>query len=135
MIGKISKAAIGGLSATVLVALLPLLQAGDVGTNAPPTSGPTPARPRKHVSLPFHGRLTAVDAKAMAFTVDTLELQITTSTLITRDGRAATLADGTVGESVSGVYKKTSEGKLIATSLHFGGTAETPDDSKTNRPP
>jgi hypothetical protein len=135
MIGKFSKTITAGLLAAGLSVLPPLLRADDAGTNAPPSSGPAPARPRKHVSLPFRGRLTAVDAKALSFTVDTLKLQITTATLITRDGRGATLADGVVGENVSGVYKKTSDGKLMATSLHFGSKTDKQDGSNTNSPP
>ena len=114
---------------------LPLLSADGAGTNAPSNAKPPAAQPRKHVSLPFHGRLTAVDAKALTFTVDTLVLQITTSTVITREGRSATLADGVVGEQVTGVYKKTSDDKLIASSLHFGGKTEAPKASVTNSPP
>jgi hypothetical protein len=56
--------------------------------------------------------------------VGTLTLQITPETTITKDGKSATLADGVVGQVVSGAYKKTSEGKLNATSVHFGIKAE-----------
>ena len=60
----------------------------------------------------------------MTFTVGTLTLQVTSDTLITKDGKSATLADGVVGEQVSGAYKKTDDGKLNATSVHFGAKAE-----------
>ena len=91
----------------------------------------TPAKPKKHVSLPFYGNLSAVDTKAMTLTVDTLTLQVTSDTLITRDGKSATLADGVVGELVSGAYKKTNNGKPNATSLHFGAKAEKKETSGT----
>jgi hypothetical protein len=112
------------LLAAVFVATPAWSRAEGTATNAPASSGRAPAKPKKHVSLPFHGDLTAVDAKAMTFTVDTLTLQITVDTLITRGGKSATLADGVVGERVSGIYKKASDGKLKATSLHFGTKTE-----------
>jgi len=124
MTKNISKITVLSLFAAALVAMPALSRAEGTGTNATESSGQTPAKPRKHVSLPFHGNLSAVDAKAMTFTVDTLTLQVTPDTLITRDGKSATLADGVVGELVSGAYKKTNDGKLTATSLHFGAKAE-----------
>ena len=124
MTKNISKITVLSLFAAALVAMPALSRAEGTGTNATASSGQTPAKPRKHVSLPFHGNLSAVDAKAMTFTVDTLTLQVTPDTLITRDGKSATLADGVVGELVSGAYKKTNDGKLTATSLHFGAKAE-----------
>jgi hypothetical protein len=92
--------------------------------NAPASSDPTSAKPKKHGILPFHGNLSAVDAKAMTFTVGTLTLQVTSDTMITKAGKSATLADGVVGEQVSGGYKKINGGKLNAISIHFGAKTE-----------
>jgi hypothetical protein len=124
MTKNISKIAVLSLFAAALVAMPALSRAEGASTNAPASSDPTPAKPKKHGNLPFHGNLSAVDTKARTLTVGTLTLQVTSDTLITRDGKSATLADGVVGELVSGVYKKTNNGILIATSLHFSAKAE-----------
>ena len=60
----------------------------------------------------------------MTLTVGKLTLQVTSDTKITKDGKPATLADGVVGEPVSGAYQKTADGKLNATTIHFGAKAE-----------
>ena len=125
MTKNISKIAVLSLFAATLVAMPALSRAEEgTSTNAPASSDQTPAKPKKHGNLPFHGNLSAVDTKAMTFTVGTLTLQVTSDTLITKDGKSATLADGVVGELVSGAYKKTNNGKPNATSLHFGAKAE-----------
>jgi hypothetical protein len=124
MAKNISKIAVLSLFAAALVAMPALSRAEGTSTNAPASSDQTPAKPKKHGNLPFHGNLSAVDTKAMTLTVGTLTLQVTSDTLITRDGKSATLADGVVGELVSGAYKKTNDGKLNATSLHFGAKTE-----------
>jgi hypothetical protein len=121
---NISRITVLSLLAAALVAMPALSRAEGPGTNAPASSDPTHARPGKHGSLPFHGNLGAVDAKAMTLTVGTLTLQVTSDTVITKDGKSATLADGVVGDRVSGVYKKTDDGKLNAISIHFGARPE-----------
>jgi hypothetical protein len=98
----------------------PLSHAQVTATNAPAPAGQTPANPKKHGPLPFHGNLSAADTKAMTLTVGTLTMQVTSDTKIAKDGKAATLADGVVGDPVGGVYKKTDDGKLNAISVHFG---------------
>ena len=123
MTKNISKITVLSFFAVALVAMPALLRAEGTSTNAPASSDQTPAKP-KHGNLPFHGNLSAVDTKAMTLTVGTLTLQVTSDTMITRDGKSATLADGVVGELVSGAYKKTNDGKLNATSVHFGAKAE-----------
>ena len=123
MTKNISKITVLSLFAAALVAMPALSRAEGTSTNAPASSDQTPAKP-KHGNLPFHGNLSAVDTKAMTLTVGTLTLQVTSDTMITRDGKLATLADGVVGELVSGAYKKTNDGKLNANNVHFGAKAE-----------
>jgi hypothetical protein len=125
MTKNISKITVLSLLAAALVAMPALSRAEGTGTNAPASSDQTPAKPNKHGNLPFHGNLSAVDTKAMTFTVGTLTLQVTSDTKITKDGKPATLADGVVGEPVSGAYKKTDDGKLNAISVHFGAKKKT----------
>jgi hypothetical protein len=131
MTKNISKIAVLSLFAATLVAMPALSRAEGASTNAPASSDQTPAKPKKHGNLPFHGNLSAVDTKAMTLTVGTLTLQVTSDTLITKDGKSATLADGVVGELVSGAYKKTNDGKLNATSVHFGAKVEKKETSGT----
>jgi hypothetical protein len=118
MTKNISKITILSLFAGALVAL-PGLSRAEV-TNAPAaTNQTTQAKPNK-TNPPFHGNLKAVDASAKTITVGTLTLQITSDTKITKDGKPAALADGVVGEPVSGAYTKTADGKLNAVVIHFG---------------
>jgi hypothetical protein len=136
MTKNISKIAVLSLFAATLVAMPALSRAEEgTSTNAPASSDQSPAKPKKHGNLPFHGNLSAVDTKAMTFTVGTLTLQVTSDTLITKDGKSATLADGVVGELVSGAYKKTNDGKLNATSVHFGAKVEKKETSGTGGNP
>ncbi|HEX9045828.1 MAG TPA: DUF5666 domain-containing protein, partial [Verrucomicrobiae bacterium] len=58
-----------------------------------------------------------VDTNAMTFTVGTETFSVTSKTKITKDAAPATLSEITVGESVSGSYKKDAEGKLTANSV------------------
>jgi hypothetical protein len=102
------------LAAALLAA--PALTRADISTNTP--AAQTPA-PKKH-GLPFHGKVAAADAAAMTFTVGTLTFGVTSSTKLTKDGKPAVFADITVGQNVSGSYKKDDAGKLIAASVKIG---------------
>ena len=121
---NISKIAVLSLFAAALVAMPAVSRAEGSSTNAPASSDQTPAKPKKHEGLVFRGTVSAIDAKAMTLTVETRTFAVTSDTKIIKDGKSATLADGVVGEQVSGAYKKTADGKLNATSIHFGAKAE-----------
>ena len=98
------------LFAAAIVALPVSAQAQDTtSTNVPAA----PVKHKKHDHSVFNGKLSAIDAKAMTLTVGERTFEITSETKITKDGKSATLADGLVGETVGGAYKKT-DGKLIA---------------------
>ena len=79
---------------------------------------------KKHDHPMFNGTLTAVDTNAMTFTVGKRTFEISSETMITKAGEPATLADGAVGEMAAGTYKKSTDGKLTATSIHFGAKAD-----------
>ena len=118
-----SKITVLSLFAAALVAMPALSHAE--GTNAPASpSQAAPAKPKKHEGLVFRGTVSAIDAKAMTLTVETRTFAVTSDTKIIKDGKSATLADGVVGELVSGTYRKTNDGKLNAISIHFGAKAE-----------
>jgi len=108
------------------MALMPVAaRAQDTNTNASPNQTLTP----KRHAIPFHGKVSAVDAKAMTLTVGNRTFQITSDTKIFKDDQPATLSDGVVGEPVRGLYKKTDAGKLEALSIHFGVKNPTPPSS------
>ena len=107
---------------------------------APPPVAPAPPLPaaavpatpaRKTSTTPqFHGTLTAVDTNAMTLTVEKRTFDMTSETIVTKDGKPAILADGAVGETVHGEYKKAPGGKLDAVTVQFGGSA---DDKKKKK--
>jgi hypothetical protein len=122
MKNNISQITVLGLLAAALIALPASSRAE--GTNPPAAPGQSESgKPKKH-HPPFNGKVGAVDVTAKTLTVGTLTLQVTPETKITKNGKPATLADGVVGEPVSGAYKKTAEGKLDAISIHFGAKGE-----------
>jgi len=49
-------------------------------------------------------------------------LNMTSETIITKDGKPAVLADGVAGEPVRGAYRKNKDGKLNAVTVRFGGS-------------
>lgn len=113
MKNKIAKLTLFSLMAAALVAVPAVSRAGD-STNA--AAATTPA-PKKHGGVPFHGKVAAVDAKAMTFTVGTMTIVVTSETKITKDDQPAVFADITADASVSGSYKKDAADKLNATSV------------------
>ena len=104
------------LVATALVGAPAIVRAED-STNA--SAAQTPA-PKKKGGLPFHGKVAAVDANAMTFTVGTMTIAIGSNTKITKDGKPAVFSDIAVGENVAGSYKKDDAGKMTASSVKIG---------------
>ena len=121
---QILKITMLNLFAAAIIAAPALLRAQDTSTNAPAVSTPK----HRHGS-PFHGTVSALDANAMTLTVGKLTVQVTSETKITKDGKPATLADGAVGEPVGGYYKKDADGKLSATTVHFGSRKKETSDA------
>lgn len=88
------------------------------------------AATKSKAAHPFHGKLAAVDKIAKTIKVGESVYQVTSATKITKDGKPATLEDGVVGEPVSGYVKPTEDGKMPATTLHFGAKADDKGGSK-----
>lgn len=80
---------------------------------------------KKPLPGPFHGKLAALDKTAKTITVGKRTFLITSESKISKGGKPAQLADGVVGEEVSGYVKPTDSGKLVATTVHFGPKTET----------
>ena len=122
------------LFAAALVALPVLANAGDAVTNAPASdmtnNAPTIVK-KKHGALPFHGAIVSLDASAGTFTVGELNLSVTSTTKITTNTVPATLADFKIGDKVSGAYKKTADGTLQVTTLHYAPKKKAPTPATT----
>ena len=70
--------------------------------------------------LPYRGKVASVDASGKTFTVGKRTIKVTDQTKITKQGAAATMADITVGEKVSGSYWKKDDGSLEAKNVKVG---------------
>ena len=73
---------------------------------------------------PFRGKLAAVDKSAKTIKVGESVYHVTSDTKFTKDGNPATMNDGVVGEFVSGFVKPAEDGKMNATTVHFGAPAK-----------
>ncbi|MGH7970470.1 MAG: hypothetical protein ACREIC_17230 [Limisphaerales bacterium] len=116
---------IAGLLAAALLALPSPVRSQT--TNTPPAEKKATSETPKHSKHsktpgagPFHGKLASLDKVAKTITVGKRTFQITSQTKIQKDGKPATLADGVVGENVSGYIKPGSDGKLVASTVNFG---------------
>ncbi len=109
-------------AAAAILALPALSYAQDADTSS--TTATKPTKHSKH-GAPFHGTLDAVDTNAMTFTVGSRTFGISSETRIMKDDQPAILADGVVGQPVSGYYKPSDDGtNLIASSVYFGKHAK-----------
>jgi hypothetical protein len=96
---------------------------------------PPPAKKHeKHGGVPFHGKVAAVDTKASTITVGSSTITISSETKITKSGKPATLTDISIGDKVSGSYKKDDSGTMTATTIHIGekGDKKKTDTSEKN---
>lgn len=116
------KTTVAGLFAAAIICLPAPLRAQEA-TNAPAATAPAKPKPARE-SLPFTGKLVSVDTNAMTFTVAKRTFEVTSETRINKDGKPATLSEGVVGETVSGAYKKSADGKLNASTVNFHTKAE-----------
>ena len=96
-------------------------------TNAPEKKAKHASEASKRTTMPFHGKLKAVDNTAKTISVGEMTIAVTSETKITKDGKPATLGDGVVGEEVSGAYKKGEDGKLTGVSVRFGPKPAKPE--------
>jgi hypothetical protein len=85
---------------------------------------------KKQSPIPFHGNIVTLDKGKMTLTVNKRVFQVTSETKIFKSDKPATFADGVVGDYVTGSYKKTDDGKLIAHSVYFGGKSKTTSSEK-----
>jgi len=122
----IAKLSMPILCAAAILAV-PASSRAQAATNVQAAAQTAPAKKHSATSsapLPFHGTLTAVDTNAMTLTVEKLTFDMTSETIVTKDEKPAVLADGEVGDSVRGDYKKNADGKLDAVTVRFGGKTD-----------
>jgi hypothetical protein len=98
-------------------------------TNAPApakksAAGTKDSAAKKKSPRPFKGKLAAVDKTAKTIKVGESVYQVTSETKINKAGKPATLEDGVVGELVTGHAKPAEDGKMVATSVFFGGKTD-----------
>ena len=91
------------------------------------------AEGKSNRATPFRGSINEIDKAAKTINIGKEKkrtIQITDSTKIMKDGKAATLDDAKVGDEVGGAYRDNG-GKLEATSLRIGPKHE--GDSKEKK--
>jgi hypothetical protein len=102
------------LMAFLLLAPLPIM----IGY-AQTLTNTMPVAPAGH-ALWFHGKVTAVDPKAMTVSLNSLIVVVTSETKVTKNGMPAPFSQITIGEIIGGVYKKDAKNKTVALTLHIG---------------
>jgi hypothetical protein len=79
-------------------------------------------------SVPFHGKISAVDQTAKTFSIAGKEkarvFTITEATVITKDGKPGTMADLAAEEEVRGSYWKREDGSIEAKIVKLGQKTE-----------
>lgn len=119
--------------AAALVAVPVVLRAEDKPAKAAKPASAAAEAGKNNRSLPFNGKVSAVDSAAKTVTVGSQTLNVTAETKITKDGKPATLADITVGEAARGSYKKDEAGKLNAASISVGEKAPKGEQPKKKK--
>ena len=98
------------------------------------TSGSSPETTRKKgKSIPFEGDISAVDKSAKTLKVGKRVFEITSDTKLFKNDKHASLDDAVVGEYVTGSYRKTSDDKLVAHNVYFGGKNKDKADKKKDK--
>jgi hypothetical protein len=109
---------------SIVAAALMVTPALSRAQDKPAATEPAAPAPTKNHGVPFHGKVVSVDAAASTLVVGKHTLSITPDTKILKADKAATLADVTAGEIVSGSYKKVGD-NLQVTKLTIGSKSKT----------
>lgn len=126
--------ALFAIVAAALIAVPAVSRAQDnkAGKNTPAAADQ--AAPAKKHGQPFHGKISAVDAKASTLTVGQMTINVTADTKITKDGKTATLADLAVGDQAGGFCRKDDAGKLTAATINIGAKGAKAEKGGKNKP-
>ena len=111
--------------------------ASAAGASTTTTSTTTAASDKPARAIPLHGTASAVDKSAKTFTIagktSSRVFKATDTTTITKAGAAATFADLTDNEYVSGSYWKKEDGTLELKSLKIGGKTDAEKAKSTKK--
>ena len=80
-------------------------------------------------SVPFNGKLAAVDLEARTITVGKRIFHLTAETKVYKDDKLVTLTKEMVGERVGGAYVKSPEGNLQIVKMRVGAKPESNAES------
>jgi hypothetical protein len=117
------------LLATALTVALygtpPALRAAESNPTPPDAAAKTEKSAKR---IPFHGKISAVDATAKTFTLTGKEkartFQVISETRLKKDGKEAAFEDLKVGETVGGQYRAGAAGALEAVLVNLGAKPE-----------
>lgn len=109
----------GLLTATMLIAPVAAIAQEKSEKPKPPAAGTDRPAPANR-TLPFRGKVAAVDKDAKTVTVGKQVFHVSTETKLTKNNQTATLADIVVGEVIAGNYTKADDGKLTAKMMRVG---------------
>jgi hypothetical protein len=104
-------------------------------TTPSPTASPAASPPAKAPrSIPFRGKISAVDQTEKTFSIagkeKTRTFKIVEGSVITKDGKPGTMADLAENDDVTGSYWKREDGSLEVRSVKAGAKTE----SETSKP-
>jgi len=121
--------ALFAIVSAALIAVPAIVRAEDKPAK-PETSEAGAPKAKKNGAIPFHGKITAMDTTAMTVAIGSRTFNITSETKIMKEGKPATISDITIGENITGQYKKVEGDKLDAAVIHIGGKADAGDGKK-----
>ena len=115
----------------------PSPSASPAATSTTTTSTTTAASDKPARAIPLRGTATAIDKSAKTFTIagktSSRVFKVTDTTTVTKAGAAATFADLTENEYVTGSYWKREDGTLELKSLKIGGKADAEKAGSTSK--
>ena len=106
------------LTIGLIAALASLGSVGISAENTPKPADKTEKKERK--SVPFHGKIESVDKGAKIIKVGERTFHATSTTRITKAGKAAIFDDVKAGDEIGGAYHEGDGGKLELVSLRIG---------------
>ena len=115
----------GGVCAASLALCMPLNAQFSPATTATPATSPSPAAKPATRPIPFRGKITAVDQATKTFNIGANQtFKVTDSTVITKGGKPATMADIVQDEQARGAYLKQADGTMEAKTVKIGPKTE-----------
>jgi hypothetical protein len=91
------------------------------------------ATDKKPSAHPFHGRLTKIDKVGKSIMVGKTTYYVGPDTKIKKDGQTAALEEGVIDEQVTGYVKPDDSGRMVASTVNFGGKGSTAKKEKPHK--